>query len=71
MNFCAPPPTLQVWLLLLPVKIFCCPVGFMLQLVVDVFEWMVKAPLRAMLYASGKPWQPVPHSHAAPHEDKH
>ena len=55
------PPPPQVWLLLLPVKIFCCPVGLVLQLVYDVFEWLVKAPLRALLFASGKPWRPEAH----------
>ena len=56
-----PPSPPQVWLLLLPVKIFCCPVGLVLQLVYDVFEWLVKAPLRALLFASGKPWRPEAH----------
>jgi hypothetical protein len=47
-----------VWLLLLPLKCFCCPVGCAVQLIWNVVEWLLKAPLRAMLWASGKPWQP-------------
>lgn len=48
-----------VWLVLLPVKILCCPLGCAAQVLVDVVEWVVKAPLRGMLWASGKPWKPA------------
>lgn len=47
-----------VWLVLLPLKICCCPVGMCAQLVWDSFEWLIKAPLRGLLWASGKPWKP-------------
>lgn len=47
-----------VWIVLLPVKVFCCPVGCAAQILWSVFEWLVKAPLRAILWASGKPWAP-------------
>ena len=47
-----------VWLVLLPLKICCCPVGMCAQLVWDAFEWLIKAPLRGLLWASGKPWKP-------------
>lgn len=47
-----------VWIVLLPVKICCCPIGFAAQLAWDALEWLVKAPFRAMLWASGKPWRP-------------
>ena len=49
---------LIVWLLLLPVKCFCCPCGCAIQLIYDAFEWLLKAPFRALLWASGKPWKP-------------
>lgn len=52
-----------VWLVLLPLKICCCPVGMCAQLVWDAFEWLIKAPLRGLLWASGKPWKP---DHAPP-----
>lgn len=48
-----------VWLVLLPVKIVCCPVGCAVQLAWDVVEWVIKAPFRGLLWASGKPWRPV------------
>lgn len=48
-----------VWLVLLPVKILCCPLGCAAQVLADVVEWVVKAPLRGLLWASGKPWQPA------------
>ena len=48
-----------VWLILLPLKICCCPVGMCAQLVWDAFEWLIKAPLRGLLWASGKPWKPL------------
>ena len=47
-----------VWVVLLPLKCCCCPVGMVAQLVWDAFEWMIKAPLRGLLWASGKPWKP-------------
>lgn len=49
---------LIVWLLLLPVKCFCCPCGCAIQLIYNAFEWLLKAPFRALLWASGKPWKP-------------
>lgn len=48
-----------VWLLLLPVKIVCCPIGCAAQLVWNAVEWGLKAPFRALLWASGKPWRPA------------
>ena len=48
-----------VWIVLLPLKCCCCPVGMIAQLVWDAFEWLIKAPLRGLLWASGKPWKPV------------
>lgn len=48
-----------VWVVLLPLKCCCCPVGMIAQLVWDAFEWMIKAPLRGLLWASGKPWKPT------------
>lgn len=48
-----------VWIVLLPLKCCCCPVGMIAQLVWDVFEWIIKAPLRGLLWASGKPWKPI------------
>lgn len=57
-----------VWLLLLPLKICCCPVGMLAQLVWDAFEWLIKAPLRGLLWASGKPWKP---DHAPSSTQKH
>lgn len=61
-----------VWLLVLPLKCFCCPLGCAAQLIWSVVEWFLKAPFRAMLWASGKPWQPQkpPDPHAAKHGDK-
>jgi hypothetical protein len=44
-----------VWLILLPLKLCCCPCGCALHLVADVVEYVIKAPLRMMLFASGKP----------------
>lgn len=51
-----------VWILLLPVKVFCCPIGCAAQILWSVVEWFVKAPLRAILWASGKPWAPEKHA---------
>lgn len=48
-----------MWVVLLPVKIVCCPVGCAVQLAWDVVEWVIKAPFRGLLWASGKPWRPV------------
>ena len=48
-----------VWIVLLPLKCCCCPVGMVAQLVWDAFEWLIKAPLRGLLWASGKPWKPI------------
>ena len=47
-----------VWLILLPVKCFCCPLGCAAQLLWSAVEWLLKAPFRALLWASGKPWKP-------------
>ena len=47
-----------VWLLLLPLKCCCCPLGCAAQLVWSAVEWLLKAPFRALLWASGKPWKP-------------
>ena len=49
---------LIVWVILLPVKCFCCPCGCAIQLIYNAFEWLLKAPFRALLWASGKPWKP-------------
>lgn len=53
-----------VWIVLLPLKCCCCPVGMLAQLIWDVFEWLIKAPLRGLLWASGKPWKPAKTSSA-------
>ena len=53
-----------VWIVLLPLKCCCCPVGMLAQLIWDVFEWLIKAPLRGLLWASGKPWKPAKASSA-------
>jgi hypothetical protein len=49
-----------VWLVLLPLKmcICCCPLACAAQLLWDVVEYMVKAPLRGLLWAQGDEWQP-------------
>ncbi len=49
-----------VWIVLLPFKccICCCPVACIAQLLWDVVEWLIKAPLRWAMWASGKPHQP-------------
>ncbi|CAK0784762.1 hypothetical protein CVIRNUC_007966 [Coccomyxa viridis] len=47
-----------VWVILLPVKCFCCPLGCAAQLLWSAVEWLLKAPFRALLWASGKPWKP-------------
>eukprot|EP00803_Ostreobium_quekettii_P006525 evm.model.scf_4178.1 EVM.evm.TU.scf_4178.1 scf_4178:5656-6594(+) len=47
-----------IWIVLLPVKIFCCPLGFAAQMMWDVTEWLIKAPAYLALWAAGKPWQP-------------
>jgi hypothetical protein len=52
-----------VWLVLLPFKVCCCcccPVAMLAQMLWDVVEWGVKAPLRGALWAAGKEWRPVP-----------
>ena len=46
---------LVLWLVLLPVKIICCPLGCVVQLLFNVVEYLLKAPLRGLLWASGKP----------------
>ena len=47
-----------VWLVLLPLKCLCCPCGCAAQLLWSAVEWLLKAPFRALLWASGKPWKP-------------
>ncbi|GAB4819023.1 hypothetical protein N2152v2_006069 [Parachlorella kessleri] len=47
-----------IWIVLLPLKIICCPIGFLVQIIANVVEYMVKAPLRLLLWANGKPWEP-------------
>lgn len=47
-----------VWLVLLPLKCLCCPIGCAAQLLWSAVEWLLKAPFRALLWASGKPWKP-------------
>ena len=49
-----------IWLLLLPVKCCCCPCGCLLQCVANAVEWLVKAPVRGVLWMTGSPWQPAP-----------
>ena len=66
-----------MWILLLPLRCCCCPLGCVVQLLWNAVEWLLKAPLRAMLWASGKPWKPGPplqmggaQGSAAPGKDK-
>lgn len=59
-----------VWIVLLPLKCCCCPVGMVAQLIWDAFEWMIKAPLRGLLWASGKPWKPVQTSSSEKQQSK-
>jgi hypothetical protein len=47
-----------VWIILLPLKCLCCPIGCAAQLLWSAVEWLLKAPFRAVLWASGKPWKP-------------
>lgn len=47
-----------VWIILLPLKCLCCPLGCAAQLLWSAVEWLLKAPFRALLWASGKPWKP-------------
>ncbi|GMH32323.1 hypothetical protein BSKO_00157 [Bryopsis sp. KO-2023] len=47
-----------VWIVLLPVKFICCPIGCAAQMLWNVVEWLIKAPLRVAMWASGKPWKP-------------
>ena len=47
-----------VWIILLPLKCLCCPIGCAAQLLWSAVEWLLKAPFRALLWASGKPWKP-------------
>ena len=54
-----------VWILLLPVKIICCPIGCAAQIIANAVEHLVKAPLQWMYWASGKPWERAPAPHAA------
>ena len=46
-----------VWIILIPFKIFCWPVGMLAQLLWNVVEYLIKAPLRAMKWASGQEWR--------------
>lgn len=47
-----------LWVILLPIKIICCPCGCLIQMIANVVEYLVKAPLRLILWVTGKPWQP-------------
>lgn len=49
-----------VWIVLIPFKIFCWPVGFLAQMLWNVVEYLIKAPFRAMQWAAGEPWRPAP-----------
>ncbi|KAK9828236.1 hypothetical protein WJX74_004986 [Apatococcus lobatus] len=49
-----------IWIILLPIKIICCPVGCLLQIMANAIEYLVKAPFKALMWASGKPWQSEP-----------
>ena len=49
-----------IWIVLLPIKIVCCPVGCLLQIMANAIEYLVKAPFKALMWASGKPWQSEP-----------
>ncbi len=46
-----------IWIVLLPVKIICCPVGCVLQIMANAIEYMIKAPFKGLMWASGKPWE--------------
>lgn len=48
---------LVVWLVLLPLKIICCPIGCLIQIMADLVEYVLKAPFKALLWASGKPYK--------------
>lgn len=54
-----------VWVVLLPVKIMCCPVGCLVQMLYNVVEVLVKMPLRWASWAAGKPWERAPPPQAA------
>jgi hypothetical protein len=47
-----------LWVVLLPVKIICCPCGCLIQIIANIVEYLIKAPLRLILWATGKPWEP-------------
>lgn len=48
-----------VWIFLIPFKIFCFPIGVLAQFIWNIVEYLIKAPLRAILWASGSPWKPT------------
>ena len=49
-----------VWLLLLPLRfcVCCCPVACVAQLLADVVEYLLKAPVRGLMWATGQSQQP-------------
>ena len=47
-----------VWIILIPFKFICWPVGMLAQFLWNIVEYLIKAPLRAMLWASGAEWRP-------------
>ncbi|CAD7704860.1 unnamed protein product [Ostreobium quekettii] len=48
-----------VWILLLPFRCICCPCACAVQLAWDVVEWLIKAPFRMLLWATGADdWKP-------------
>ncbi len=48
-----------IWLLLLPLKCCCCPLAWLVQCIADVMEWLIKAPIRGVMWMVGSPWQPA------------
>eukprot|EP00899_Mesostigma_viride_P026680 jgi/Mesvir1/7197/Mv19024-RA.1 len=49
-----------VWILLLPVKVFCCPVGMLAQAVWDVVYTLLRLPLNGIRWATGGDWHKPP-----------
>ena len=60
-----------IWIILLPVKIICCPLGCLVQILWNIIEYFMKAPFRALLWASGKPWKPEKPAKVADSEKDH
>ncbi|KAK9798946.1 hypothetical protein WJX73_007519 [Symbiochloris irregularis] len=56
-----------IWIVLLPLKIVCCPCGCLIQCMADIVEYILKAPFRGLMWASGKPWK----SEKPAKKDKH